>query len=197
MASALWCVQLMRKSYACFAAESVPVVYSSYVLHEWHQHCGMCNSCALCCDVCRSNVTAASSASASAAAAVPPVGAGLSRAPRMQPRRLSGNWKAFDLTAVPIDETDPSTGKPAVLSCVASLQHSLHTSATLRQQTLSISGPSLPSPPSPSPHGPPSPLPHVNPVVALCHSEHGGVWVFVAQKPGAGKPAKHFESQPN
>lgn len=28
----------------------------------------------------------------------------------MTAKKLSGSWKAFDLTAVPIDETDPSTG---------------------------------------------------------------------------------------
>ena len=30
----------------------------------------------------------------------------------MKAKKLTGSWKAFDLTAVPIDENDPSTGKP-------------------------------------------------------------------------------------
>lgn len=34
----------------------------------------------------------------------------LSSGPRMNAKKLSGSWKAFDLTAVPIDETDPATG---------------------------------------------------------------------------------------
>ena len=34
----------------------------------------------------------------------------LSKGPCMSAKKLSGSWKAFDLTAVPIDETDPSTG---------------------------------------------------------------------------------------
>ena len=34
----------------------------------------------------------------------------LSKGPCMSAEKLSGSWKAFDLTAVPIDETDPSTG---------------------------------------------------------------------------------------
>ena len=36
----------------------------------------------------------------------------------MKPKKLSGSWKAFDLTAVPIDETDPSTGKAALLDYI-------------------------------------------------------------------------------
>ena len=65
------------------------------------------------CAACRSNATAATPA----AAARPTAGANLSHGPRMKPKKLSGSWKAFDLTAVPIDETDPSTGKSAVLCC--------------------------------------------------------------------------------
>ncbi|KAL0043699.1 hypothetical protein WJX82_003553 [Trebouxia sp. C0006] len=34
----------------------------------------------------------------------------LSKGSCMSAKKLSGSWKAFDLTAVPIDETDPSTG---------------------------------------------------------------------------------------
>lgn len=52
----------------------------------------------------------ASPAASPAAAAVVTAGAKLSRGPRLKPKKLSGSWKAFDLTAVPIDETDPSTG---------------------------------------------------------------------------------------
>ena len=35
----------------------------------------------------------------------------LSSGQRMSPGRLSGSWKAFDLTAVPFDESDPVTGE--------------------------------------------------------------------------------------
>lgn len=56
---------------------------------------------------CRGNAAAAGPA----AAAVLTAGAKLSRGPRLKPKKLSGSWKAFDLTAVPIDETDPSTGE--------------------------------------------------------------------------------------
>ena len=52
-------------------------------------------------DICRSS---APDSSASAARA------SLSRGSRLKSKTLIGNWKAFDLTAVPIDETDPSTG---------------------------------------------------------------------------------------
>ena len=35
----------------------------------------------------------------------------LSSRERMNAKQLSGSWKAFDLTAVPIDEQDPVTGE--------------------------------------------------------------------------------------
>lgn len=38
--------------------------------------------------------------------------ASLSTGPCMNAKKLSGSWKAFDLTAVPIDATDPATGGP-------------------------------------------------------------------------------------
>ena len=86
------------------------------------------------CAACRSNATAATPA----AAARPTAGANLSHGPRMKPKKLSGSWKAFDLTAVPIDETDSSTGKSAVLCCAvlgwaaaAVTYQALHTSATV------------------------------------------------------------------
>lgn len=58
-------------------------------------------------DACRSSAKGV----APATAAVLTPGAKLSHGPRLKPKKLSGSWKAFDLTAVPIDETDPSTGK--------------------------------------------------------------------------------------
>ena len=42
--------------------------------------------------------------------------AGLSKGPCMSAKKLTGSWKAFDLTAVPIDETDPATGMSAELT---------------------------------------------------------------------------------
>lgn len=53
------------------------------------------------------NLTAANAAAAKAQARSR---ARLSKGPCMSAKKLSGSWKAFDLTAVPIDETDPSTG---------------------------------------------------------------------------------------
>lgn len=37
----------------------------------------------------------------------------------MKAQRLKGSWKAFDLTAVPIDETDPLTGKCLALASLS------------------------------------------------------------------------------
>ena len=72
-------------------------------------------------DACRSN--------GPAAAAGLTASAKLSRGPRLKPKKLSGSWKAFDLTAVPIDETDPSTGKFPV-----KLPYSTHGSLTFYHQ---------------------------------------------------------------
>lgn len=54
------------------------------------------------------NLTAANEAAAKAKGRSR---ARLSKGPCMSAKKLSGSWKAFDLTAVPIDETDPATGK--------------------------------------------------------------------------------------
>ncbi len=54
------------------------------------------------------NLTAANEAAAKAQGRSR---ARLSKGPCMSAKKLSGSWKAFDLTAVPIDETDPSTGQ--------------------------------------------------------------------------------------
>ena len=53
------------------------------------------------------NLTAANEAAAKAKGRSR---ARLSKGPCMSAKKLSGSWKAFDLTAVPIDETDPATG---------------------------------------------------------------------------------------
>ena len=36
----------------------------------------------------------------------------LSEAPRIAPAALRGDWKVFDVSAVPIEETDVETGAP-------------------------------------------------------------------------------------
>ena len=73
--------------------------------------------------------------------AVETAGAGkavLSSGPRMNAKKLSGSWKAFDLTAVPIDETDPATGSTEN-SCSC---HLLFTTSTYLQTLF----PALPLP---------------------------------------------------
>ena len=51
----------------------------------------------------------------------------LSEAPRMAPATLRGDWKVFDISAVPIEETDVETGVDGVSSdmehCVNSGLH--------------------------------------------------------------------------